>query len=497
MFAAGLLVYGVLRQRTFYGPDGYADLRRIAAADWRSDMHLLWKPVLGSFSELGASLGLTLYDSALWLSVIGTSVGVAFCHAACRVMRMGRTDAALVTCLAGLCPAVVFFATVVERHGLFFAFAGLCTWLAAWFGRRPTLATSAALALGVTAAYAAHSTGILMLSILVPFAVARARTGVLSFGLGCDVDGAGHAERSQVGACAACLPSWQRLISLSMVIGVMVLAGTKLARVVALWLGQVMSEGGNFDWFMALLHSNIAEPSVVFQTAALEWIYPFLPSSLLWLFAFRCSKQRLTAIAVACGTLVYVLFTFAILGPHFDERGAYLLPLAWPFAFVLVTVFPRIIVWASILLTASLALAQVMRHDDHHLDDYAMGMAELASEKGVYLIVADPVDWESMFLFMPELKVNVDYLDGIEVGGMDLAKAKVGLPLLVQLFDSVLHSGRSIVMSDKTLIYLQNPRFTQDQREAGPFVLAGLKARYDFVPVSNRAFDGVSLKVRR
>ena len=132
-----LPVYLATGQRTLYGVDGWRLLRRAATDDVRSEMHLLYKPMAVAAKQIGALLDVPMLESVVALSGVGTAVGVALVHAAARRFGLGRGDALWVAVLVGTAPGVWFYATVVERHGPFFAFVGLSAWALAWFAVRP------------------------------------------------------------------------------------------------------------------------------------------------------------------------------------------------------------------------------------------------------------------------------------------------------------------------------------------------------------------------
>src|SRR5690606_40374572 len=74
--------------------------------------------------RLSAPLGASLYDAGVLASALGTAVGIACAVLASRILGLTRGGAFAVAGLMLSVPALLFFATVVELHGVFLAFAG-------------------------------------------------------------------------------------------------------------------------------------------------------------------------------------------------------------------------------------------------------------------------------------------------------------------------------------------------------------------------------------
>ena len=105
-----------------------------------------------------------MFESARALSAGGTALGVVGFHAISRRAGLDRREALLCSALCALCPAWMFFATIVEVHGSFMPFAALGVYALVRLVQRPSdgLAVIAGLAIGV--AYLAHPTGVLLIA---------------------------------------------------------------------------------------------------------------------------------------------------------------------------------------------------------------------------------------------------------------------------------------------------------------------------------------------
>lgn len=472
------VVYGLLRQDSFYGVDGWSDLRRVGGGDARSDMHLLYNPGLTVAWAALSRLGATLYESATWFSALGSALGVALLHAATLRLGVARGPAWCVAALTASAPAVVFFATVVERHGPFLAYAGLCGWAAACFSMRPDARRALLLALCTTLAYAAHSTGVLLLGLLLPLALVHARR-----------------------AAGSPWPDRRLWWLAALVVGV-TSVGLVLARQIALWVGQSATGTANLAFLLQHGIVHLSEPLAAPVTLWQEWIWPFLPLSLAWLPAMWIRRDRALGIAFLLGLLGYLQCAFLIVG-SFCERGAYLLPLAWPAAWLTVRVFGPSRAWLLAGLALVLAVLAVGRHDARPLDAMARGWRAAVGDRPVYQLIAAPADFEFVQLHRPELfgypplePIAREFWDLVDACEIDAAL----LPGLLPVLDSILagkhHSGRWLVVSEASLRFLDELPDWIERRDTGPLLARHLRDRYRLEPIASEGFTGYRLVPR-
>jgi hypothetical protein len=72
-----------------------------------------------------------------------------------------------------------------------------------------------------------------------------------------------------------------------------------------------------------------ADPTAALRPIVTEWLWPFLPISAAVLAGLCRPAARPLAIAVMLAAVPYLAVAALLVGDH-GERGAYLLPLAWP-----------------------------------------------------------------------------------------------------------------------------------------------------------------------
>lgn len=471
VFLGAAAAYLALGQRTFYGVDGWMLVRRVAAGDVTSNMHLIYKPIARAAADLGSMIGASVYESMVVASAIGTALGVAAIHAAASVLGARRPQAVLVAGVAGTFPGVVFFATVVERHGPFFAFAGVTALASAWLARSPGVRSALGFALACTAAYAAHSTGVLMVAAYLPLAVAWARTGVTG------------------------LPPapWRRVLTAAGIAALATGLGMLVARRIGVWTDVVTGEGDNFAFFLQHASVHVGRLDMLPACAWNEIVTAFAPMSLLWPLAFRDRRPQLVAWAVTTGVLVYLTFSFLILG-SFDERGAYALPLAWPFAWVAVRRLHPALALLALAFAGTLAVVEVRRHDDRPLDAWAAGMRAIAGDATPYLVAASWDDFELVFLHQPGAVAVHGFYDAADARSFEAPLLLEHASLLIRFLEEREAEGRVLLLTEPGLRALRAE--PDEPGQAGPLVLEVIERGFELRPVAHGAFRGYRLVPR-
>jgi len=152
-----------LRQRKFHGLDAqyYIGLVRDHSSEFY--VHRLYVPLMHLWHGTLAPLGASPFQSLALACALGVGVGALCLHRAALRLGFDRVAALLLAALAVLAPAVVFFGTVVEIHGVFFGFAALAVWQ--WTRALATGSWPGFALLGIATAFAAavHTTGHLLL----------------------------------------------------------------------------------------------------------------------------------------------------------------------------------------------------------------------------------------------------------------------------------------------------------------------------------------------
>ncbi len=323
-------MYWLLRQQVFFKIDGQYLVLRLDRGDIGHPYNALYMPLLAALQQVVAPLGLSAYWIAVLFSALGTSLGVGLVHLALRDLGMTVAAALWATALVAVAPPVAFFATVVEHHGPFFAFAGLAFWVTVRFARRPTYGWAAGLGVVTHLAYAVHGSGNLLPAVLLPLFLAwRWPAGRL----------------------------WRDL-------GWATLAGAiHLGLFFALLRYEVT---GLQDGVFNALESGIGRPKHLSYLPAVtwqEWVRPFLPLSVLWLWAWSSRRWRPEALALTVGLLPYLgLCLLLIVGE--EEFGAYLLPLVIPAARLTLLGLPRWLIAVAVLASLGLSWQVIKAHDD-------------------------------------------------------------------------------------------------------------------------------------
>ncbi len=450
-------VYGVLLQQTLYGFDGWWLVQQMASGDTHSDMHVLYLPILALARLVGDGFGLTPFASASWASAISTAIGIGFVHAASQILVADRRDALLTTALVALCPAVLFFATVVERHGVFFGLAGVSCWATAVFIKRPNAMTAAAMGASIALSYAAHSTGILMVAILSPLAIALA-------------------------------PDRVRAVKLQVWASIVVVLGLLAVRELAVGSGQTKNYSTNAQFFWQLADRNLGKlqflPAVIWH----EWLLAFMPLSLAWIAAWFRPGLRAIGGALTLGLLAYLGAAFLLLGDTV-ERGAYLLPVAWPAAIATVRALPRAASLLVLAIGCMFAVQQVVAHDDHRTDAFAEGFLQVSRDQPTYLLLATPLEFEAVATHFP----SIEYWDGVQGGGLPPESMPKALPFFGMLLGNRIAAGQQVILTEGTESYLKHPSLTRSW-QAGPLILEYLREHFTHEPIEAGGFRGHRLQ---
>jgi hypothetical protein len=357
IFLLAFVAYAALGQDALYRDDGFLLLGRLAERSCSHTSHEAFLPQLVAFGDLLAPLRLPPHRVATLFSALGTAAGVALTDRAMRLLEpAGSGRPLLATALVASAPAVVFFATVVEYHGWFFAFAQLAFLAAAWLARRPGVARGVVLGTCTAGATLVHSSGALLPALLLPCVLALSRSGG---------------------------PRTPRLRSVLAAAGVhLALVPLGIAVLRALHIGRA-PDPAPVLWMRARIDGL---PAAVWH----EWLLPFALVSVGSLAGLARRPTRRLAGATWTGVAVYAAFAACLLG-GLRERGAYLLPLAAPAALTCARAMPRAAGWIMVACAAAAAVAQVRVHDGAAAEyaRFARGLEDAAAGRpAVALVVA-------------------------------------------------------------------------------------------------------------
>lgn len=420
---AALLVYALLGQRTLYSVDAHGMLLQGQHEGvGLHPSHFTYLPLLALCREIGGLLGVSLYTAGVWLSACGAAIGVGLAHVANVRLLPTRRLALLATALVATTPALVFYATVLEVHGQHFACCGAAFVATAAFADNATVGRGSLLGLATGLGYLGHATGALLPAALLPLAVALAYERGTPW---C---------RTIPGLAAALLGH-----------AVVVFGTPLLLSRLGVPADTAFASGLLRMHLNALAH----DPLVVLDAAWRDWLVPFAPIAAVALLALVARRTRGLATALLLGTCVYVAVTAALLLPiihgvvqpgHNSEHGAYLLPLAWPFALVTAR-WVRAPWLLAVLagLAAALAVYGVRTHDTRPQAALAAGMRTLQGERAAFTLVGGHDEIAAMLVDLPERRTPGDWQAPVTLLDMPVAT----VPHAVAAFDGWLREKRA------------------------------------------------------
>lgn len=396
--------------------------------------------------------------SARAASAIGTAVAVWWMYRA--ALQSHPKIAIRVACACATTPAIVFFATVVEIHGVFLAFAGLCWYLMA---RHEAIGSAArlrsAFVLGVATAVAAHvhATGQLLPLVILPWwyfarpdISYRDRIRFLA------VSATGHA--------VTCLLA----VALFLAMGVPLPWRDQLHFVA----GQVpaMQKAGAHDFSLLAMH------------ALRDWLLPFAPFSVSPMIALLVRRNTGAGLVLLWGAVLYIALTWVLI--DVTERGAYAVPLVWPACVLACRLLGAGWCWPAIGISATLSLAQIREHDHAPGDPHIVSdvRAACAGATPAFLTAHLP-EFEWFLRETPELVVY-------EFGDWLLANRGSTMPnlsSLVEVFDRHLQAGHALCMGAPTAVGL----FHLNETPAAKLVWQYLTTEYKVTEIAHGSFHGV------
>lgn len=452
-----LCLYLALGQQTLYG-DAMTFLRMLRDGTTHYERHVLYLPVLYLGHGVLGSLGATVYQTALLASQLGGALGVALLLLAARGYGLSRGAAWLVATAFALCPGTVFFNTVVELHGPFTTPVGLAWLLGAVFLRRPGVGSAVALGLATALATGMHSSGALL-----PVPILGALL-----------------VQAWPASVASALPLSRRL-------PLLLLAGGVHATLVLALMGGV----GQFAFVRQMAPVSVGMDGHVLDVVWWEWVWPFLPLSVLFLCGMRWPTWRRLAVVVLLSLPVYLVPSYLVLA-MWREYGAYLIPLAFPAAVIVVGALPRAWVVAAIGVAATIAIVHVVGQDrSERPREYAAGARELAEGSPLYVLGGDEVDIEASFVTLPDTTMVMlsmpPFIDAV-LGAQALAALDAQLAI-------ALPRGDVVLLSRGADVRLRDPRTTAAFPTAGA-ILPHLDAHYRLDPVQARGFAGWRVRAR-
>ncbi|MCB9872380.1 MAG: hypothetical protein H6837_21175 [Planctomycetes bacterium] len=465
------LVYLGLGQGALYG-DGVGillELHEHHALDSRA--HFLYGPIVVGLWRMMEPWGVSLYRVALAASALGTAVGVGCLLQASRALFDGWRPAVWCAVLVATCPSVLFYATVVEHHGVFFAFAGLALLAMVRLAVRPGVGRAVSFGISTALAALTHATAHLL-----PW------VGVALFPL-------------LVRGDSPKLPL-RRVLLLAAVVACTHLAvatGT-LGLLRALGLASA-SVGFAAERLVQLVERDLPRLVHTPDKVLREWLWPFLPVSIGCLLALRRRSERRLAVVLQLLVLPYAMLTAVLV--YDDEFGAYILPLAWPAAVLTVrTIHGR---WLPLLLVAAALVGGVRLWRHETISCTRQAARALTAERGerdLFLLPVTTEDLELCFVGLPG--VPFYYLPQLVRYPREAVQAFLPQldPQLDQRIDAELAAGRTVVLTESGRLALRSAS-AATVSGAPRLVADHLEARYRTDPITAPGFSGWRLVARR
>lgn len=445
-----LAIYVLLGQDTMYEVDAQGIVKALATGVTGHYLHFLYLPVVRGLGWLLSPMELGAYELARAASAIGMALGVAFSHRACCVLGLSRANAAIATGLVATAPAVVFFATIVEFHGVFFAFAGLVWWMLARLLKRPSFAHAVVLGVSTAIAGFVHGTGQLLIPLVVAWFVA------------------GRFGR----------PRFVRAALLALVV---MATHAVLLRGLPLLLGL---EAGNLTEYWRRYLETLPPWTHAAESLWYDWLYAFTPLSVLWLPAFGVRSERLRATALSGVLLLYLTACFLLI-PDGYERGAYQLPLALAAALLACRVLRRPVLLFSIAFGLAIGFLEVQRHDTATGGyEYVQALRDAGREDAVFFL-GDLDEVNPIVRYAPE----TEYVPFYDVIGVISRAPPQQYP---QLFAGVEALVAGYLAAGKTVIWCDGAQKLVLSTDVGKQLREYLGTRFVFEAVRSR---GVSLSV--
>lgn len=451
--ALALATYALLAQSRFYLFDAETFYMLVARGELAHPNHPLYLPLCAGLAGLLGTVGVSLFDAMTFASALGSAIFVLTAHRASAAMGLDRRECLGAALLSATVPSVVFFATVVEVHGPFLAFAGCALWQTARTRRAPETRRFFELGLTTGLAATAHATGHL-LPVLAGFVLLAEVPSLRKPGT--------LARAAALGA-----------------------AGHVAARLAA---GAVLGGdlGGTVDYVTDQWSRFSAArlPGTVWH----EWLLPAAPPAIVALALLvmppRADRQdRALAVALHGAVLVYALAaTFMLAGIR--ENGAYFQPLVLVAAWVTVRSLPLRAVLLAAAVGLSAGVVQVRGHDQ--APPAAVDPADVVALRGndvAVFVMADEAEAQPVMLADPTLAVvRLEILAQGLLGAADEdAFAR---------FDAAF---RSISAGSGGRVYLSQAAWEVLVRN-GDRLRAHVASKYELLPVVSGSFRAYELR---
>ncbi len=456
---AALVTFWLLRQRALHGLDVPDFINWLQIGKANHHIHYLFMPLMDALHRGLRGFGWTPHQTLLLASCLGGALAVFGLHRAGAALGMRRADAAMAAALAATTPAVVFFATVAEIHAVFYAFFGLACWQWARTHVRPSVVGACMVGACTALAAAVHATGHLLVVLLPMLTVGlRARPGARWLRLAATFLLA-HA------ACSLCLDAWLRRDTV-----------------------DVRHEG-----MLGFVLQCIAQLPLGWNIVGdlwREWLWPFLPLSVVPIIAVFARATRRCAWAFWSAALAFLAMTVILLFGKLVERGAYHLPLAWPAALLLLALAPRALQVSALVFGSALSVYAVFEHDHPHENPRLIAdLAAASQQQRLFVLCADQAEYEPLLRDLPSMaSAPLFWLGQLVALGYDGFVARFD-----ELVNRQLDAGYAVLFTERAfqlLSTLPEPTIARLMREHVP-------AHYATVPFQAGSFSAIEFRKRK
>lgn len=470
---ATLLLALVLAQRALHGLDAHHFIAQLRDHTSQIYSHRLFLPLMHGWHRVLTRLGSSPFASLQLASAVGTAWWTLAVHRASVHLGCDRRTAVMVAALAATTPGVVFFATVVEIHGVFLAFAGSAFWGWAHAVRAPRGSRFALLGVLTALAAGVHTSGHFLLWLL----------PALTFGL--------HRHNATVARGAdsepwPTAPAWRLWLATLAAHATTTLIVASMCPTPHGFPESLTDVGQNVRTVLTYLEPRLAAPWR--ETLLLlwnEWLQPFCPLSYLAL-AGLAARARWLAVGVLAGILPLVALVWALLTSDASERGAYLLPFACSGALLACAWLPRWAQAAALVLSLALAIGQVLAHD-RHVDDpkLAPGVRAIVQDQPAFLLCGTFLEFEQVLRELPAASAwPLPWLAHTLPAGYAATTAAFDA-----IVDPPLAAGRTVLITDGALALLRGLPLPTVQR----FATEHLVQSYQLTALHARGFAGCAL----
>ena len=458
------LVYTALGQTTLHHNDGHRILELLAKGELDFGRHHLATPLMYAFHEvLGAPLGLQPHRSVTLLNALSSGVAVALLFSGGRLLALSRARAGAAATLFGACYPVLFFATLVEFHGVFLPWVTASFWLACRWIRRDGFGV--ALAVGATAGVATqvHSMGV--------FA-----SGLFALWFWASRPDLTRSRRAAQGLAAIATHA------------LVFLAFTAFWQSLGWSVGSALGALPTGAELFGRLMSGIA------ITAWRELLLPFLPLPLFAAWSLTQASERPVAIALFAGCAPYLALSTLILGV--SEHGAYLAAVAAPMSLLAARTAPLRLVAAAAVLTATVTAGLTWNHDSEgaRYRGFVTGLEQLVGEGRMLLLYCeDPVPGPDAHVDeLAAVRIFSPTTESMRLESLAAQPTELVADQIVAMAGALpaLQAGARLVMGKATVAALRT------RYQSGPLLLSALEQVYRREPRRLAGFDGFELLVK-